>query len=461
MINWKMLGISPTDDKAAIKKAYAKQLRVYHPEDHPEDYQRLREAFDAAMKQAGKSVPFVEEQTSPEIIHSILVRDERPDPERLHTLSPLSSVNETEVLDVIADGLEDQMEAGGMPNTRIEPLQLFWQGLHERYRDISRRVDPQQWESLLNEDYMWDMGTVEKRFDVLMRFLAERRYMPHDVWTLLDLTFELSKNLENRRERYDNDVIEYITLQISGTMEMGYVCFVGREFTFDIDDYLSCREAAQFFLMRRQFEDAEQRLAQANELFQEDPDLQLMRAKFALMNGAVSEEVLGILNQVISYNPQEWEAYLLRGRLLFNEKQYKEAQQDAELLLQQVPKSQDARCLAIECYMALNQLEKAWAIQNEPPKIYFRYCAVIMALCNKQIYAQKPRKKSFKYMLGVTGYRIMEFLLLLWKLNWKLLLIYIASGYIIGFGSLPAYIAAGAMLWRTWKSIRATYLLLT
>ncbi|GJM72744.1 hypothetical protein HMSSN036_49600 [Paenibacillus macerans] len=50
---WSILGIEPTQDKQQIKKAYAKKLRTAHPEDDPRGYQRLREAFDAAMKQAG------------------------------------------------------------------------------------------------------------------------------------------------------------------------------------------------------------------------------------------------------------------------------------------------------------------------------------------------------------------------------------------------------------------------
>ncbi|MDK8180502.1 hypothetical protein [Paenibacillus sp. UMB4589-SE434] len=460
MINWKMLDINPTDDKAVIKKAYAKQLRIYHPEDNPEEYQRLREAYDAAMKQAGKPEHFAGGRSRPEIALPMLVEDAASDSDRLNRVSLLSSVMEPEIIDDMVYGSQDDVEDESLAKLRLDPLQLFWQELHERYRDFSRRVDPQQWETLTKEDFMWDVGSVEKRFDVLIRFLTQNRYMPLDVWIMLDSMFELSNNFEYMQERYDNDVIEYITLQISGALELGYECLLDRQLECDVDDYLRLREEAQFFLMRRQLEDAQQRLVQANELFQEDPDLQLMRAKLALMNGT-SNEALDILNQVISYNPKEWEAYLLRGRLLFNWKKYIEAQQDAELLLQHVPDSQDVICLAMECRIALNQLEGAWAIKHDSNKAHFRYYAVMMALCNKHLHSQKSRKKTFNNTLNVMGYRILDFFLLLWKLNWLLLFIYAASGFFIGFGSLPAYVAVGAMLWRTWKAIRTTYLLLT
>ncbi|HDR4277353.1 TPA: hypothetical protein QCP58_005747, partial [Bacillus anthracis] len=49
---WNTLEIEPTDDISVIKKAYAKLLKIHHPEDDPEGYQRLREAFDQAVKSA-------------------------------------------------------------------------------------------------------------------------------------------------------------------------------------------------------------------------------------------------------------------------------------------------------------------------------------------------------------------------------------------------------------------------
>lgn len=38
---WSVLGIESTKDKSAIKKAYAKQLKIYHPEEDSQGYQKL------------------------------------------------------------------------------------------------------------------------------------------------------------------------------------------------------------------------------------------------------------------------------------------------------------------------------------------------------------------------------------------------------------------------------------
>ena len=46
---WSILGIQPTNNLKDIKRAYAKQSKVYHPEDDPENFQRLQKAFQEAL----------------------------------------------------------------------------------------------------------------------------------------------------------------------------------------------------------------------------------------------------------------------------------------------------------------------------------------------------------------------------------------------------------------------------
>lgn len=46
---WKILGIEPTVDKRAIRRAYAAKTRQTHPEEKPEEFRRLYEAYQAAL----------------------------------------------------------------------------------------------------------------------------------------------------------------------------------------------------------------------------------------------------------------------------------------------------------------------------------------------------------------------------------------------------------------------------
>ncbi len=49
---WQILGIEPTKDKTEIKKAYAKLIAVFHPEENPEKFQEIQQAYKQALNYA-------------------------------------------------------------------------------------------------------------------------------------------------------------------------------------------------------------------------------------------------------------------------------------------------------------------------------------------------------------------------------------------------------------------------
>ncbi len=49
---WEWLNIEPTTETAVIKSAYASQLKLYHPEEHPDEFQELQMAYKSALKYA-------------------------------------------------------------------------------------------------------------------------------------------------------------------------------------------------------------------------------------------------------------------------------------------------------------------------------------------------------------------------------------------------------------------------
>ncbi len=49
---WSILNIPPTKDIAKIKSAYAKQAKLYHPEEQPEEFKALQKAYKTALQSA-------------------------------------------------------------------------------------------------------------------------------------------------------------------------------------------------------------------------------------------------------------------------------------------------------------------------------------------------------------------------------------------------------------------------
>ena len=61
-----VLGIEPTTEKKKIKRAYAAMSREFHPEEHPEEFQRIHDAYEEALAWAERNAGRGEEPQMPE-----------------------------------------------------------------------------------------------------------------------------------------------------------------------------------------------------------------------------------------------------------------------------------------------------------------------------------------------------------------------------------------------------------
>ena len=73
---WHILGIAPTRDEAAIKRAYAQLLKKHRPDRDPDGFIRLREAYETALAGGEQYTPFSDDTADqpPELLDARALR---------------------------------------------------------------------------------------------------------------------------------------------------------------------------------------------------------------------------------------------------------------------------------------------------------------------------------------------------------------------------------------------------
>lgn len=453
---WKTLGIEPTSDTSVIRKAYAKKLRQHHPEEDPEGYQQLREAYDDALEQAKwhteESLQDDDDSLEEESweyetaeVDETPLSEQREDYDRLSDAAVFSGDDDADDLD---DERTDWPAFG-----EDQDIAEFIQRVHALYSDFHSRIEPASWDELLNSDIVWDVERSEQLQNALLAYLEDHRYLPRSVWQRMDDMFHWSEKKDELLEEHSYSFIEYVMLQISGSAELGYDCLRNLPDSFEFDRYLELREDAMELMMIGRMDLAGRNLEEAHAMFAEDPDLKLLRGKHDERTGdAVS--ALACYEAALALRPDDLEAHWLTGMKQFEQGHTEEALKHFEIIREAEPDNADAANMARRCHNQLGDEESMARLVNLAGNMNNTHMAtkvhVALELNRHNRGPLKFKKLIMRTILGMLSF----FLLLFLRLNWLFLFFYAVLELLFDVPPAVTAVLGAILLWNAWKSFR-------
>lgn len=243
------LGIEKTKDEKRIKDAYRSKLVVTNPEDDPEGFKKLREAYEEACSYARSS----EEEEKPP-------KDETP--------------------------------SG-----------LWVQKAQQLYATLSGRCDVQAWKDLFEEDVFISLDGNEECRRKLLVFMMNHFQFPDSVWKLIEQKLNIAKDSAKLKESFPADYIDFLVRRGMTSEAVNYSLFKGAE-DADYDTYIRCYNACWDALQEKDLGKIEELLAQAQAMNITHPYMELIRANF-YKEREETDKAQEVLEKLRSEYPEE------------------------------------------------------------------------------------------------------------------------------------------------------------
>lgn len=356
---WNVLEISQQSDLKTIKRAYAKLLKIYSPEEDAEGYQRLREAYDEAVKYAKRNNKNNELISEVEINKNECSTFENYSSEdEINKLKADSFVNHINYekndienennfkLNLDINEIYDEEQDTGL--NLNEQINQFLNRLNEIYNDMSLRTDLSAWEDLLNSDVVWNVDAFPIIEDELFNFLNEHKYIPAEIWRKLNNNFTWSQNEIKLYDQYYAPLVDEFlkNLKEPSNLKYDFIKSINIEIA---DEYLYERQLADKALKYRKFAIAYNHLKKANSLFSQDPELLRLMGDYDYEFNHM-EEALEYYKAAFDINNNDLSSALHIGVILASKERFGEAIPYLEVYLSYYNKDKLALKYIAYCY---------------------------------------------------------------------------------------------------------------
>lgn len=197
-----ILGLEETKEEQKIQNAYRGLLRQTNPEDDPEGFKRLREAYETALSWA-RQPEAAEEGEKTEI-------------------------------------------------------QAWIDRVDQVYKDIHDRCQPDAWKEVLDDPICEDLDTSLQAREAMMAYLMDHIYLPNRIWRLLDTRFQIIEDREALGQQFPADFLNYVVHYIENQEFINYSLFeVLDEEGADADAYIRNYLGVKRMIDQGQMEDGQ------------------------------------------------------------------------------------------------------------------------------------------------------------------------------------------------------------
>lgn len=200
---FQILGIAQTKEEEPIRSSYLALLKETNPEDDPEGFKRLREAYEEALRSAAER------------------------------------------------GVEEEEEEP------LDEVGVWMKQVRGVYRDILLRRDAENWKPLFEDPVCVGFDTFLEARGRILSFLSDHALLPQTVWVLLDQIFHVLEDFDSLKEEFHVNFLKHIEYHVNTEDFLDYSLFETKEDYKPENDEEADEYIREYFQIKSMLEDNE------------------------------------------------------------------------------------------------------------------------------------------------------------------------------------------------------------